>query len=318
MGDLVLRVEDLYKTFRVKLFKKILALNGLNMSLKRGDIYGFVGENGAGKTTLMRIVAGRVFADEGDVELFGHKGSDEYIKQLAKIGVLIEQPGIYGDLTVWDNLWAVAILKCKEDKRHIEEIIESVGLAAEKDIRAKKLSLGKKQRLGIGMAMVGNPEMLILDEPTNGMDPRSMIEFRETMQKLNRENGVTILISSHILSELDKLATCYGFIKDGRMVEEISAEELHRRSRSSTTVRAEDINTVTKLIKERFPDLFVTKVTKQTILIFGFDGTEEDLKVFFGNAGVQVAEISIKEGSLESYYLYKMEDYEYNRSRLKF
>lgn len=318
MESSVLKVNNLSKSFRVKYFRKVQALNGLSMSLKRGEIYGFVGENGSGKTTLMRIVAGRIFADDGNIELFGKSQKADYTAQLAKIGALIEQPGIYGGMTVWDNLWAVSILKSAEDRKHIEKILNTVGLTAEKNMKAKNLSLGKKQRLGIGMALIGNPELLILDEPINGMDPRSMIEFRETMQLLNQENGVTILISSHILSELDKLATCYGFIKEGRLVEEISAEELHRRCQSCITIKTGDSKIAANLLEQLFPGSFVTRVTKQTLLMFGFEGNIEDIQTIFRETNMSVEEVTIKEGSLESYYLYKMEDYEYNRSKKDF
>lgn len=316
MEEIILRVNDLKKQYRAKWFRKISALNGLSMTVRRGEIYGFVGENGSGKTTLMSIVTGRAFQNEGTMELFGKTEPKERIPELAKIGAVIESPALYRDMTVWNNLRAMAIMKGVDENSHIKEILDIIGLTSERETKAGKLSMGKKQRLGFGMALVGKPEFLILDEPTNGMDPRSMMEFRETIQRLNQEHGLTVLISSHMLSELDKFATCYGFIKDGKMVEEISARDLHNKCQTCTTIRTnKDCNTVIALMAKRYPDYFITKITKQTMLVFGYNGTEDEIKNLLSDSEVIVEEITIQEGSLESYYLYKMEDHDYSESK---
>ncbi len=203
------------------------AIDGLNINIPKGSIYGLVGRNGAGKTTLMRIITGLLQPSEGNYSLFGVQNDDkEILKQRRRVGAIVEKPFLYKNMTVRQNLKQQSTLLGVLDKNRVYEVIKLAGLEDVANKKVKGLSMGMIQRTGIAMALLGNPDLLVLDEPINGLDPQGVIEVRELLLKLNRENQVTILISSHILGELSKLATYYGFIDKGRIVKEISAAEL--------------------------------------------------------------------------------------------
>ena len=210
--DNILEVSSLTKKY-----KNFTALDNFSMSVPRGSIYGFVGNNGAGKTTLIRLVCGLQTPTSGDIKL------DVSGKN---IGAVVETPSIYLDMTAKDNLKQQYRLLGIKDFSSIDDLLKLVGLENTGKKKAKNFSLGMRQRLGIAVALCGDPEFLILDEPVNGLDPQGIIEVRELLIKLSREKGMTILISSHILDELSKLATHYGFISNGRMIREMSAEDL--------------------------------------------------------------------------------------------
>ena len=220
MGEVLLQTTNL-----TKVFGKQKAVNQVNVTIYKGSIYGFIGRNGAGKTTFLRMVSGLAHQTEGEISLFGKTG-----KALSdvrnRIGCLIESPGIYGDMTAYENIKAKCIFCGVTKKGYVEEVLELVGLSDAGKKKAKNFSLGMKQRLGIGLAMVGEPDLLVLDEPINGLDPKGIVEVRETILKLNRERNMTILISSHILEELSKIATHYGILHQGVLVQELTREEL--------------------------------------------------------------------------------------------
>lgn len=203
------------------------ALRGLSMHVPKGSIYGLVGKNGAGKTTLLRVICGLQSVTNGEYTLYGIKNKDSSISQVRKkMGAVIETPAIYLDMTAKSNLKEQFRIAGISSYKDIPELLKLVGLENTGWKKARHFSLGMRQRLGIAIALTGNPDLLILDEPTNGLDPQGIIEMRELLLKLNRERGITILISSHILDELSRLATHYGFINDGEMLQEISAENL--------------------------------------------------------------------------------------------
>ena len=202
---------------------KKLILKNVSLSVPKGSIYGFLGANGAGKSTTMRLIMGLFNDDENAVKVFGENVSKIYPDGLQKIGSLIDYPAFYDHLTGYDNLKIVCVIR-KLDVTRIDEVLEQVGLSQARNIKMKKYSLGMKQRLAIGLALISNPEILVLDEPVNGLDPNGMLEMRELLIKLNRENGVTILISSHLLQEIDKMVTHLGIISNG----EIKFEETNR------------------------------------------------------------------------------------------
>lgn len=209
------------------------------MHVPKGSIYGFVGRNGAGKTTLIRMVCGLQFPTSGEFTLYGKSGSGIAAAR-RRMGAVVETPSIYLDMTAEDNLKEQYRIIGLPSFDGIPELLKLVGLVNTGNKKARHFSLGMRQRLGIAVALCGNPDFLILDEPVNGLDPQGIVEIRELILKLNRERQITVLISSHILDELSKLATHYGFIDKGRIVKEISAEQLERECRKSARVRVSD------------------------------------------------------------------------------
>lgn len=202
-------------------------VNGVNMTIERGDIYGFIGKNGAGKTTLMKMICGHIRTSAGDFTLFDSENLGEGRK---KIGCVIEQPALFPNMTARENLIYYSKMQGCENTTDIDRILKLVGLTDVGKKKTKKFSLGMKQRLSIAVALLGDPEFLVLDEPINGLDPAGICEVRELLLKLHDEKGITILISSHILGELEKIATKYGIINEGTLVEEFSAQDLKNRS----------------------------------------------------------------------------------------
>lgn len=224
MSEIIFAAKNLTKKYR-----KNYALDRLNLEIHRGDIYGFIGKNGAGKTTLMRILTGRAMQTDGTIELFGESRAEKLYTKRSLVGGMVEGPALFPNMTAKDNLEIIRRLHGIKDKNCIPETLQTVGLEDTGKKRVKDFSLGMKQRLGIAMALIGKPELLVLDEPANGLDPEGIINLRELLKMLNREHGMTILISSHILSELDQLATCYGFIQKGRIIEQIAAADIYEK-----------------------------------------------------------------------------------------
>ena len=208
-----------------KQFGKHVAVDHVEMHIRRGAIYGFIGRNGAGKTTVLKMIAGLADPTAGEYEIFGCSGKS-LAKVRSRVGCLIEQPGLYPNMSAQDNLMIKAELFGICDKKYAEELLELVGLVHAGRKKTKHFSLGMKQRLGIALALVGNPDFLVLDEPINGLDPQGIVEIRDMLQRLSEERNITILISSHILEELSKLCTDFGIIHNGVLLQEISQEQL--------------------------------------------------------------------------------------------
>lgn len=244
MLEYVLTTNALSKTY-----KHSKALNGLTMHVPKGAIYGFVGKNGAGKTTLIRLICGLQAPTSGRFTLYGKSSDDSDInKARRRIGAVVETPSIYMDMTAVDNLKAQYRILGLPSFEGITELLTLVGLENTGKKKAKNFSLGMKQRLGIAVALTGDPDFLVLDEPVNGLDPQGIVEMRELILKLNREKQITVLISSHILDELSRLATHYGFIDGGRLVKEISAEELEAACRKCTRVTVNDTKALARVL----------------------------------------------------------------------
>lgn len=201
------------------------AVNNVNLSVRKGEIYGLIGRNGAGKTTVLRLISGLARPTEGNVCLFGQNNHDTVYAQ-NRVGILIENPGVYPNMSARENVKMKCVAKGISSKSYIAELLESVGLRAADKKKVKHFSVGMKQRLGIALALVGNPELVLLDEPINGLDPQGMAEIREIITKLNKDSGITFIISSHILGELSKIATCYGIIEKGELKKQILKTEL--------------------------------------------------------------------------------------------
>ena len=239
--EYVLQTQQLCKKYG-----KFNALTDFTINVPKGSIYGMVGRNGAGKTTLIRIVTWLNNPSSGEFTLFGTKNTDaDILAKRRKIGAVVETPSLHPEMSAKDNLiQQTKALGISDEK--LDEILKLVGLSNTGKKKAKHFSLGMRQRLGIAFALVGDPEFLVLDEPINGLDPQGIMEVREMILKLNREKGITILISSHILDELSRLATHYGFIEQGRCIKEMSAEELEKVSRRSLHINVSD----TRLLAE--------------------------------------------------------------------
>ena len=244
--EYVLSAEGLTKRYR-----HFTALDGLNMHIPKGAIYGFVGKNGAGKTTLIRLICGLQEPTAGQYTLYGQPSTEKGItKARRRMGAVVETPSIYMDMTAEENLRQQYRVLGLPSFEGIPELLALVGLENTGKKKAKNFSLGMRQRLGIAVALAGDPDFLVLDEPVNGLDPQGIIEIRELILKLNRERQITVLISSHILDELSRLATHYGFIDRGHMVKEISAAELDAACRKSVRLEVSDMKALTRTLDE--------------------------------------------------------------------
>lgn len=244
--DYVLKTNSLSKNYG-----RFKALNELTMNVPKGAIYGFVGKNGAGKTTLIRMICGLQQPSSGDYTLYGRKSTEKEIaKSRRRMGAVVETPSIYLDMTAEENLKQQYLILGLPSFDGLNEILKLVGLEKTGKKKAKNFSLGMRQRLGIAIALVGDPDFLLLDEPTNGLDPQGIIEMRELILKLNREQQITVLISSHILDELSKLATHYGFLDNGHIVKEMSAAELQSACRKCVHMEVSDTKALARVLDE--------------------------------------------------------------------
>ena len=242
--EFVLTTSSLSKRYR-----DFEALKEVSMHIPKGAIYGFVGKNGAGKTTLIRVICGLQAPSEGEYSLYGISCRDRFItRSRRRMGAVVETPSIYLDMSAEDNLKQQALVLGLPSYRTIPEVLKLVGLADTGKKKARNFSLGMKQRLGIAVALIGNPDFIVLDEPINGLDPQGIVEIRELILKLNRERGITVLISSHILDELSRLATHYGFIDKGRMVKEMSAAELEAACRKCMRVEVSNAAALSRVL----------------------------------------------------------------------
>lgn len=284
-----------------KKYGRFQALDSLTMNVPKGAIYGFVGKNGAGKTTLIRLVCGLQKPTGGSYTLYGVSNrSGEIAKARRRMGAVVETPSVYLDLTAVENLrQQLTILGCPTDDE-IHALLELVGLSGTGKKKVKNFSLGMRQRLGIAVALAGNPDFLVLDEPVNGLDPQGIIEIRELILKLNRERAITVLISSHILDELSRLATHYGFIDQGRMVKEVSAQELDRACRKCTHVRVSDTGILARQLDALHLEYTVS--SEQEADIYGAVGVTE-LILKLSEAHCEVYALQEQDESLESYYI---------------
>ena len=291
----------LQTTGLTKRFGHHKAADNVDIHLKRGAIYGFIGRNGAGKTTCLKMISGLMTPTSGEIELFGYKGKD--IEQVrSRVGCLIEAPGIYGNMTAYQNMK----LKCqvfgiKKDS-YINEILENVGLADVGNKKTKHFSLGMKQRLGIGLALVGEPDLLVLDEPINGLDPQGIVEVRDIIQRLCDERNMTIIISSHILEELSKIATDYGIIHNGTLLQELSREELMKQCRERIEIDMDDPKEAVPVLDNMGIHNYQV-VDKNRIHIFERLNDSATINMELAKAGLMVRSISVNSEKLESYYL---------------
>ena len=294
--EYVLQTSALGKSYRG--FK---ALDNFNISVPKGAIYGIVGKNGAGKTTLLRLICGLQMPTYGTYSLYGiNDGSPEIVKARRRMGAVVETPSIYLDMTASDNLKQQCRILGLPDYSCVEELLDLVGLSGTGKKKAKNFSLGMRQRLGIAVALAGDPDFLVLDEPTNGLDPQGIIEMRELILRLNRERQITVLISSHILDELSRLATHYGFIDRGHMVKEVSAEDLESQCRKCTRLTVSDTKALSRVL-----DSMVLKysiVDDSTADVYDAMNITHLIKAL-DEEGCQVLSMQERDESLESYFI---------------
>ncbi|WP_110932782.1 ABC transporter ATP-binding protein [Paenibacillus bouchesdurhonensis] len=236
-----------------KKYKDATVVNGVNIHIEKGEVYGFIGQNGAGKTTSIRLILNLLNPTGGHVELFGEKVTNQNIyKHLKKIGSIIEIPGFYSNLSGQENLEIHRVLMNVKDKAEINRVLELVNLKDEKNKKVKNYSLGMKQRLGIARAMLHDPDFLILDEPTNGLDPKGIVEVRDLIVEIAKNHGKTIFVSSHILAEVEKMVSKIGILHRGRLLEEIDKQEFQNKSKKQSIYKVSDVNESMKLIQKQF------------------------------------------------------------------
>jgi ABC-2 type transport system ATP-binding protein len=284
-----------------KTYGKFTALSDFSMNIPKGSIYGFVGKNGAGKTTLIRLLTGLQKPTAGEFEIFGIRGdSREIRKSRMRMGAVVETPAIYMGMTALDNLKQQYITMGLPSYEGIEELLKLVGLENTGKKKARNFSLGMKQRLGIAIALCGDPDFLILDEPINGLDPQGIIEIRELILKLNREKGITILISSHILDELSRLATHYGFIDRGHLIREMSAEELEAASRKSVRMTVDDTKVLAEIMDELGIEYKILDDQKADVYS---ELTFSELAARFAEKKCNIIKMEEHDESLEAFYL---------------
>ncbi len=297
--EYIFKSQDLTKSY-----KNHKALNGVTMNIKRGDIYGFVGENGSGKTTIIRVITGLIFPDSGSFELFGVPNTSSQILNVRKrLGAIVESPSIYLNMSAYDNLKMQADILGSRDESKIKEALSLVGLSYLENDKKKAgdFSLGMRQRLGIAMALLLDPELLILDEPMNGLDPAGIVEIRELILKLNKERNITFLISSHILTELALVATNYGIISKGKIIKEISSEQLQSECRHYTFIEADDREALVAALAEHFDANDIEPVAGGA-KIYGDISLNDTISGII-DAGITITAINTVKSSIEDYYL---------------
>lgn len=295
-------MEYVFKANEIsKKYGKYTALSDVNMEIPKGAIYGFVGKNGAGKTTLIRIMCGLQKPSSGFYELLGKTVDDPDIaKARRRVGAVVEAPAIYKDMTARDNLIQQCLMLGLPDFNSVDELLSLVGLADTVKKKARNFSLGMRQRLGIAVALCGNPDFIILDEPINGLDPQGIIEIRELILKLNRERGITFLISSHILDELSKIATNYGFIDNGHIVRQMSSNELKNECRKSVRMKVTDVGLLTKIMEEKGIEYkVISNNTADVYSELNFSTIAKDCD----NVGCTIITMEEHDESLEAFYL---------------
>ena len=284
-----------------KSFRGMYAVNGLNMTVPVGSIYGFIGENGSGKSTTEKLICGHLVPDGGEIKLFGKPYTDAGVR--VRVGALIENAGCFPGSSVYQNLKMQAInLGIENADEEIMRVLKIVRMEGSAQTKFKNCSLGMKQRIGIAMALLGDPALLILDEPINGLDVDGMKMMREILVNITKTYGCTVLISSHILGELEKIATHYGIIRRGKMVQEISAAEMEGRARVFVSLKTADMAGAKELLKQQYEDV---REEEGYLRVYDVEGTEEIVEYLLCR-GHAVSELKKNKVGLEEYYVQRM------------
>ncbi len=283
------------------------AVSGLNMTVPAGSIYGFIGENGSGKSTTEKLICGLILPSGGDIKLFGKNYTNEEVR--ASVGVLIESPGCYPNYSVWNNLMLQAKNLCiKNAEEEVRKVLTLVRMEGSASNKYKNCSLGMKQRIGIAMALLGNPKLLVLDEPINGLDADGMRIMREVLVDITKNKSATVLISSHILGELEKIATHYGIIRGGKMIAEMTADELEADCPTYVAIKTKDTKSAKDYLSKKYSRV---NVDKENDYIRVYDAERpEDIVTYLCENNILVSEIKTDKISLEEYYINLMHNKE--------
>lgn len=298
MSELILRTQELTRRYG-----RTLALDRASLSVEKGQILGLVGRNGAGKTTLIRLISGQSRPTSGELTLFGASSPAALDRARSRTGVMVETPAFYPYLTAQQNLEYYRIQRGIPGRSRVDEALELVRLTGAGKKKFKTFSLGMKQRLGLALALMNQPEFLLLDEPINGLDPEGIVEFRELLLRLNRERQTTILISSHILSELSALATHYAFIDRGRMLETVSAADLRERCRDCLELRVDDAARAARVLEEQLGTRDFEVLPQERLRLYAFLDHPQTVNRVLIEEGVGLISAQQKDSNLEDYFL---------------
>lgn len=312
MGTVILEAKALSKVYR-----QTAALQQVDLKIEKGKIYGFIGQNGAGKTTFLRLVTGLAFPTEGILKLWGETEQSKLQEQRKRIGCMIETPALFPNLTAYQNLEVQRIQRGIPDKTVIEKCLHMVGLPDTGRKRVCNFSLGMRQRLGIAIALLNTPEFLILDEPNNGLDPVSIVEVRNLLKSLNKEYGMTILVSSHILEELYQTASEFIIINEGKIIEEISDKELNERCKRHIAIKTTDAEKALLVLEDKLHTENFQLMPDGVIRLYEYlDETEKIAKVL-ADARVLVTGLSVSGDTLEEYFLSRIGGIRHDQSPKK-
>lgn len=298
MEKFVLQTENLTKKYGT-----YTVLDNVSISLEKKHIYGFIGENGAGKSTFMKMITGLTYPTSGTYSIMGKESSREREKMRRHIGSMIEEPALYPNYTILQNLELQRTLVGNPDKSASDKVLEMVDLSDAKNKKVHTLSMGMKQRLSIAMALIGNPQILILDEPINGLDPKNIVALRNLLQKLNEEKNITIFISSHILSELYLLATDYIFIHKGKIIDVITHDELEARCRKYICIKTDAVPMALTVLDKIMDNPEYKVVSEDTIHLYSDMDNIEKISRAFMQHEIVIKELSVMEQTLEDYFM---------------
>lgn len=298
MNDYAIEARQVSKSYA-----SVLALDKVDLHVETGSIYGLIGDNGAGKSTFLKLLAGHIFPSAGEVLMFGQHEEKDLCRIRQQTGVMIERPGYFPNLTVEQNLEYYRIQRGIPGRTKVEEMLQLTGLREKRKSKCKKLSLGQKQRLGLAIAMIGEPRLLILDEPTNGLDPSGIVEFRSLLKRLNEEKLLTILLSSHILPELQQTATHFGFLCRGRLLEELSSEALHEKCSDYLDIAVSDPEVYAALLTKHFPEESFRVLPDRTVQITRCLQEPEAYGRLATDNGLYIRALERHKSTLEAYYL---------------
>ncbi|WP_281864795.1 ATP-binding cassette domain-containing protein [Planomicrobium okeanokoites] len=297
MKDMILKTAELTKRYGAD-----FALDHVDVNVQKGDIYGLIGQNGAGKSTLLRLVTGLAFPTNGSMELFGESEGEGFGRARKRVGAIIESPALFPNMTAVENLEIHRLQKGIPGKECIARTLELVDLAHTGKKKTKNFSLGMKQRLGLAVALLSDPEFLILDEPTNGLDPTGIIELRHLLKKLNREKGLTVLISSHILSEVHQLATVFGIIHQGKLLEQTTAKELDQKCKQHWRIQVDDPKKAATVLEDKLGTADFEVLNDGTIKLYSHLDQVRTVSMALTASGLVIEHLSQTGDSLETYF----------------
>jgi ABC-2 type transport system ATP-binding protein len=286
-----------------KRYGKLAAADNISMSIRQGDIYGLIGRNGAGKTTLMRMICALTFADSGELELFGQTTESGLNQARRRMGSVVEMPALYPNLTAKQNLEYYRILRGIPDKKSVEDALKAVNLTDTGKKKFKNFSLGMKQRLGLALALLNNPDFIILDEPINGLDPMGIVEMREMIKTLNTERGITFMISSHILSELSLIANRYGIINNGKLIKELTDEQLREQCQRCLSLKVDNTAKASAVLETVLNTTKFKVVGENEIRLYDYYDNTSEVTFQLNKNDIRVSGLSEIGDNLEDYFV---------------